>query len=76
MTREHCQCKFKDDGHKQIQIDECGHHAGQRREAKAEQREADAALAMGMTGPGNTLKDCVGYSAACVEIAKAIREAK
>lgn len=41
-------------------------------EAVIVEREACASLAGGMSGPGNTVAQCAGYSAACREIKDAI----
>lgn len=42
-------------------------------EAVLKERKACADTAGGMTGPGNTVEDCHGYSNACREISAAIR---
>jgi hypothetical protein len=64
----------------------CTHHGLDRRqqdyllgvvgEAVLVEREACARVAGGMTGPGNTVAQCAGYSDACREIAAAIRARK
>jgi hypothetical protein len=51
-----------------------GERASAIKEAKQEEAEQCAQIAMGMTGPGNTPEQCQGYSDACRDIAKAIRK--
>jgi len=44
------------------------------KEARLDEAEQCAQIAMGMTGPGNTPEQCQGYSDACRDIAKALRK--
>ena len=45
----------------------------QREDAAREALEKAAQIALGMTGPGNTVAQAQGYSAACCDIREAIR---